>query len=70
MMTIKNEHFNSMKMVSCNVTTLNMTTIENMGCRGVWGHYGIDRGVGDVRVYWGLLGGVGAILEVSGASGV
>ena len=45
MMTIANEHFNCIKMVSCKVTT-----IKTSRCGGVGGHHGDDRGVGGVRV--------------------
>ena len=60
-MAIENEHFNCKMMVSCKVTTIANDDKRNLGCRGVGGHYGGDRGVMVSGVYWGLTGTVGTL---------
>ena len=50
MMTIENEHFNCMKMVSCTVTTIENDDNRKPGDVGVFGTImGGDKGVGGVR---------------------
>ena len=49
MMMIENEHFNCMKMVSCEVTTIEHDNNWKLGGVGVLGHYVVD---GGVRMYW------------------
>ena len=65
-MTIENEHFHCMKMVSCKVTTIEHNNNYKLGGVGVLGPVWGDRGVGGVR---GVLG-LAVTLGTQGPEGV
>ena len=48
-MTVENEYFNWVKMVSCKVTTIEHDNNQKLWSVGCWGHYGVDRGCRGVR---------------------